>query len=114
VDGKPTVDPQRGGARELPDIYAGESAESAFRSLDGGEHGQRRDLVALRAALDTALANVTPTLPLVTADAYALFDLMRQHAPSPLIRDVMLVDGAILVRVYDGRVQIYERRLEAH
>lgn len=69
--------------------------------------------MALGAALDAALAGIKPTLPLTVADAVVLFDIVRVHAPAPLIRDVMHDGKEIVVRVFDGKVQIYERRLAA-
>lgn len=56
---------------------------------------------------------MTPTLPLTYQDAAALFDLVRPHAPAPLIRDVMHDHREIIVRIYDGKTQIFERRLRA-
>lgn len=96
-------------ARGDADIYAGPNAESAHRSLDGGEHPQRRDF----RELDRELARVTPTLPLTLGDAAVLFDVVRKHAPGPLIRDVMHDHKEIVVRIFDGSKKIYERRLRA-
>lgn len=112
VDAQPTVAAEQRDARELSNVYAGDSAESARRSLDGGQHNQRIDRGALRVAIDGALVAVTPTLPLTVADAAALFDLLRQHAPTPLIREVFHDGRELVVRVFDGMTQIYERRLE--
>lgn len=67
----------------------------------------------MREALDGVLATVTPTLPLTLGDAAALFDLVRAHAPAPLIREVFIDHGEIVVRVFDGHRSVFERRLAA-
>lgn len=104
-----TLDPEFGDARDVPDIYAGPGAESAHRSLDPGEQLQRRDF----SPLDAALAGVRLTLPLTIADAAALFDIVRHHAPAPLIREVVLDGSAIVVRIFDGKRTVYEHRIKA-
>jgi len=90
-------------------VFAGNGEESAHRSLDGSGQPQRRDF----SGLDRELAGVTPSLPLTYDDAAAIFDLVRSHAPGPLIRDVMHDHREIVVRIFDGKTQIYERRLRA-
>jgi hypothetical protein len=104
-----TLDPVDGSARGDENVYAGSEAESAYRSLDGGERPQRRDFCGL----DRELAGVTPTLPLTYADAAAIFEIIRPYAPAPLIRDVMHDHKELIVRIYDGKSKIYENRLRA-
>ena len=105
-----TLDPEHDGARGIPtSVYAGEGAEAAYRSLDGNQPRQRRDFSALNRLLD----GVIPTLPLTYVDAAAMFDIVREHAPSPLIREVMHDHRELVVRIFDGNVKIFERRLAA-
>lgn len=52
-----------------------------------------------------------PTVPLTYDDAAAIFDIVWQYAPAPLIRDVMHDHREIVVRIFDGKRQIYEHRL---
>lgn len=54
-----------------------------------------------------------PTLPLTYGDAAALFALAREHAAPPLVLDVMHDRKDLIIKVYDGKVQVYEKRLRA-
>jgi hypothetical protein len=108
VGAGPTLDPDGGGARELPDVYAGPGSESAHKSLEGG---QRVDRGALIGALDAALGSVVLSLPLTLGDTVALFDMMRGIAKPPLILDVMHDSKGITARVFDGQQEIFARVL---
>jgi hypothetical protein len=106
---RPTLDPVVGSPRSNENVDAGPNAESAYQSLDGSEQPQRRDF----AGLDRELSGVKVHAPLTLDDAAALFDVVRPFAPAPLIRDVMHDHREIVIRIYDGKTQIYERRLRA-